>query len=151
MAIGTTLATGVGVSRAFGFDPIEALGGREQGYGQAKPGTLEWYIDKLKGINDLEAIEMAEIIIQMRLNGVGNSEIASFLKSESDEKVLGPEELNPILRKLDEVVGQAQQQQAQQQTAQQAGAGGLNIAGFGLLQILLLAGAGFAIFKVANQ
>lgn len=106
MALFSTIAAGAsatGLRPQKIFEPISNLfgGGREEGYGLAKEGTLAWYIDKLKGVNDKEALNLADRLISARSQGATNSQIIQFLKQNSSEGVLGPEEYNPILRKLD--------------------------------------------------
>lgn len=83
-------------------------GGKEEGHGTTKPGTLAWYIDKLKGINDKEAVSLAKnaekLVEYHSLQGWSKSRIRSrvfdYFKNASDEGVLGPEEINPIYSAL---------------------------------------------------
>lgn len=160
MALGLGASLGIGAAQELGFDPIRALGGREAGYGSARPGTLEWYIDKLKGVNDLEAINMAQQLVSMKLQDpeLPDQVIKQFLQSNSREKVLGPEEYGPILNKLNQDVKKAQ---AERQKAASGGglfggggasqAGGFNLGGFNLLQLGFFGAIGYVLFKVAKQ
>lgn len=75
-------------------------GGEDRGGARTERYTLAWYIDKLKGINDADAIEFASMARQMVNRGAGRGDIFRFFKRVSDEGVLGPEEINPIYSKL---------------------------------------------------
>lgn len=129
------------------------IGGKEEGYGTARPGTLEFYIDKLRGVSDAKAFAIKEVIIEAKLAGATDEEIKDILRAESQEVNLGPEEYGPILRKLREEVATVENQQAKQQQQQQAaatsvsdlGSFGGSIAGFNPMTFLLILiiGGGF--------